>query len=119
MQGLEKYVMTKLFSRTFASVPEDAKIDRDISHKICLLQTFLKPDHLDIPAVLHNEASWLVRLLLPLFMYCQFFLFFYVLSNIKLYKLFFFFLISNKNFISLKKAISQVYRKYTELKALS
>lgn len=60
MEGLEKYVMTKLFSRTFASVPEDAKIDRDISHKICLLQTFLKPDHLDIPAVLHNEASWLL-----------------------------------------------------------
>ncbi|GMY07978.1 vacuolar protein sorting-associated protein 9A-like isoform X1 [Fagus crenata] len=61
MEGLEKYVMTKLFSRTFASVPEDAKIDRDISHKICLLQTFLKPDHLDIPAVLHNEASWLAN----------------------------------------------------------
>ncbi|XP_030934277.1 vacuolar protein sorting-associated protein 9A-like isoform X1 [Quercus lobata] len=60
MEGLEKYVMTKLFSRTFASVPEDAKIDREVSEKICLLQTFLKPEHLDIPAVLHNEASWLL-----------------------------------------------------------
>ncbi|KAF3946008.1 hypothetical protein CMV_027675 [Castanea mollissima] len=59
-KGLEKYVMTKLFSRTFASVPEDAKIDREVSEKICLLQTFLKPEHLDIPAVLHNEASWLL-----------------------------------------------------------
>lgn len=60
MEGLEKYVMTKLFSRTFASVPEDAKIDQEISEKICLLQTFLKPEHLDIPAVLQNEASWLL-----------------------------------------------------------
>lgn len=60
LEGLEKYVMTKLFSRTFASVPEDAKIDREISEKIGLLQTFLKPEHLDIPAVLRNEASWLL-----------------------------------------------------------
>lgn len=63
LQGLEKYVMTKLFSRTFASVPEDNKIDREISEKIGLLQTFLKPEHLDIPAVLRNEASWLVCVL--------------------------------------------------------
>ncbi|KAF3966062.1 hypothetical protein CMV_009797 [Castanea mollissima] len=46
--------------KTFASSPEDAKIDREVSEKICLLQTFLKPEHLDIPAVLHNEASWLL-----------------------------------------------------------
>uniref|UniRef100_A0A2P2JX98 Vacuolar protein sorting-associated protein 9A-like isoform X2 n=1 Tax=Rhizophora mucronata TaxID=61149 RepID=A0A2P2JX98_RHIMU len=63
MEGLEKYVMTKLFSRTFAASPEDVKIDRKISEKICLLQTFLQPVHLDIPAVLRNEASWLVPLL--------------------------------------------------------
>ncbi|CAN6555829.1 unnamed protein product [Malus baccata var. baccata] len=60
MEGLEKYVMTKLFSRTFASSPEDAKIDLETSHKIHLLQTFLKPEHLDIPVVLRNEASWLL-----------------------------------------------------------
>lgn len=70
MQGLEKYVMTKLFSQTFASSPEDAKIDREVSEKICLLQTFLKPEHLDIPAVLHNEASWLVGML-ALFMFWE------------------------------------------------
>ncbi|TXG53500.1 hypothetical protein EZV62_022669 [Acer yangbiense] len=58
--GLEKYVMTKLFSRTFAPLPEDVKIDQEISEKICLLQTFLRPEHLDIPAVLQNEASWLL-----------------------------------------------------------
>lgn len=60
IEGLEKYVMTKLFSRTFASSPEDTKIDREISEKIHLLQNFLKPEHLDIPLVLHNEASWLL-----------------------------------------------------------
>ncbi|RDY00378.1 Vacuolar protein sorting-associated protein 9A, partial [Mucuna pruriens] len=60
MEGLEKYVMTKLFSRTFSASPEDAKIDNEISEKICLLQTFLKPEHLDIPPILHNEASWLL-----------------------------------------------------------
>ncbi|BBH08688.1 Vacuolar sorting protein 9 domain-containing protein [Prunus dulcis] len=59
MEGLEKYVMTKLFSRTFSSTPEDVKIDLETSQKIHLLQTFLKPEHLDIPAVLRNEASWL------------------------------------------------------------
>ncbi|CAB4319346.1 unnamed protein product [Prunus armeniaca] len=61
MEGLEKYVMTKLFSRTFSSTPEDVKIDLETSQKIHLLQTFLKPEHLDIPTVLRNEASWLAN----------------------------------------------------------
>jgi hypothetical protein len=60
LQGLEKYIMTKLFSRTFATFSEDEKIDNEISEKISFLQTFLKPEHLDIPQVLHSEASWLV-----------------------------------------------------------
>lgn len=59
LEGLEKYVMTKLFMRTFAASSEDARIDLEISEKIRMLQNFLKPEHLDIPAVLHNEASWL------------------------------------------------------------
>lgn len=60
LEGLEKYVMTKLFMRTFAASSEDARIDLEISEKIRMLQNFLKPEHLDIPAVLHNEASWLL-----------------------------------------------------------
>nr|XP_029121848.1 vacuolar protein sorting-associated protein 9A isoform X3 [Elaeis guineensis] len=59
VQGLEKYVMTKLFNRTFASSSEDVKADLDVSEKIRLLQHFIRPDHLDVPRVLHNEASWL------------------------------------------------------------
>lgn len=59
-QGLEKYIMTKLFSRTFCTSLEEAKINHEVSEKIKLLQTFLKPQHLDIQPVLHNESSWLV-----------------------------------------------------------
>ncbi|AQL04429.1 Vacuolar protein sorting-associated protein 9A [Zea mays] len=58
--GLEKYVMTKLFDRTFGTSTEDAVSDMDILEKIGLLQQFVKPHHLDIPKVLHNEASWLL-----------------------------------------------------------
>ncbi|KAI4388741.1 hypothetical protein MLD38_001045 [Melastoma candidum] len=60
MEGLEKYVMTKLFSRTFASSPDDSKVDRDVSEKVSYLQTFLRPEHLDIPPILRNESSWLL-----------------------------------------------------------
>ena len=59
-QGLEKYIMTKLFDRTFAASPEDAAADAEVSDKIGLLQRFVRPHHLDIPKVLNNEASWLV-----------------------------------------------------------
>ncbi|KOM43015.1 hypothetical protein LR48_Vigan05g061900 [Vigna angularis] len=60
MEGLEKYIMIKLFSRTFSATPEDAKIDYEISEKISLLQTFLKPEHLDIPPIHQIEASLLL-----------------------------------------------------------
>ncbi|KAJ3709229.1 hypothetical protein LUZ61_012934 [Rhynchospora tenuis] len=60
IEGLEKFIMTKLFNRTFASSPEDSKIDSDISEKIRLLQCFIKPNHLDVPRLLRNEASWLL-----------------------------------------------------------
>lgn len=52
--------MTKLFSRTFPSSAEDTKMDLQLSCKIHSLQTFLKPHHLDIPPLLHNEPSCLV-----------------------------------------------------------
>ncbi|PWZ32786.1 Enoyl-CoA hydratase 2, peroxisomal [Zea mays] len=65
LEGLEKYVMTKLFDRTFGTSTEDDVSDMDISEKIGLLQQFVKPHHLDIPKVLHNEASWLALLYMP------------------------------------------------------
>ncbi|PWZ06753.1 Vacuolar protein sorting-associated protein 9A [Zea mays] len=52
--------MTKLFDRTFGTSTEDVVSDMDISEKIGLLQQFVKPRHLDIPKVQHNEALWLL-----------------------------------------------------------
>lgn len=70
--------MTKLFSRTFACTPEDLRIDHEIATKISLLQTFLKPEHLDIPAILRNEASWLVYM--PLLCLIEMIWFFHILK---------------------------------------
>ncbi|EMS45546.1 hypothetical protein TRIUR3_19735 [Triticum urartu] len=61
LEGLEKYIMTKLFDRTFVASPEDAAADAEVSDKIGLLQRFVRPHHLDIPKVLNNEASWLAN----------------------------------------------------------
>ncbi|ERM99753.1 hypothetical protein AMTR_s00099p00124940 [Amborella trichopoda] len=60
IEGLEKYLMTKLFSRTFASSLADVKRDKEISEKICLLQNFVRPEHLDISREIQNETSWLL-----------------------------------------------------------
>eukprot|EP01018_Ginkgo_biloba_P022990 Gb_16431 [translate_table: standard] len=60
VEGLEKYLMTKLFTRTFASLPEEAKCDQEISEKMGLLKQFLRPEHLDIPPNFQNETSWLL-----------------------------------------------------------
>ncbi|XP_037415134.1 vacuolar protein sorting-associated protein 9A-like isoform X2 [Triticum dicoccoides] len=61
LEGLKKYIITKLFDRTFAASPKDAAADAEVSDKIGLLQRFVRPHHLDIPKVLNNEASWLYR----------------------------------------------------------
>ncbi|THU69797.1 hypothetical protein C4D60_Mb08t18190 [Musa balbisiana] len=58
--GLEKYVMTKLFSRVFASVPEDANSDGELYEKMALLQQFVRPENLDIKPAFQNETSWLL-----------------------------------------------------------
>lgn len=60
-QGLEKYVMTKLFPRAFCPSTEETEVDEQLSDKISRLQQFIRPEHLDIPANFQNESSWLVR----------------------------------------------------------
>jgi len=60
LQGLEKYVMTKLFNRVFASLPEDVQSDNELFEKIVLLQQFVRPENLDIKPAFQNETSWLV-----------------------------------------------------------
>lgn len=61
IQGLEKYVMTKLFTRVFASLPNDVKRDEQLSEKIALVQQFIRPENLDIKPNFLNESSLLVR----------------------------------------------------------
>ncbi|PIN06615.1 Vacuolar assembly/sorting protein VPS9 [Handroanthus impetiginosus] len=58
-EGLEKYVMTKLFTRVFASIPEDVKADEQLQEKMALIQQFIRPENLDIKPSYQNEASWL------------------------------------------------------------
>ncbi|CAJ2644287.1 unnamed protein product [Trifolium pratense] len=59
-EGLEKYVMTKLFARVFASLPDDVKLDDQLSEKMSLIQQFIRPENLDIKPAFQNETSWLV-----------------------------------------------------------
>ncbi|KAF8718823.1 hypothetical protein HU200_025129 [Digitaria exilis] len=59
-EGLEKYVMTKLYNRVFASVPEDVKSDEELFEKMSLLQQFIRPENLDIKPEYQNETSWLL-----------------------------------------------------------
>ncbi|KAG8633027.1 vacuolar protein sorting-associated protein 9A isoform X2 [Manihot esculenta] len=58
--GLEKYVMTKLFTRVFASLPDDVKVDEQLSEKMSLIQQFIRPENLDIKPTFQNETSWLL-----------------------------------------------------------
>eukprot|EP00850_Spirogloea_muscicola_P014766 SM000108S14210 [mRNA] locus=s108:223287:227396:+ [translate_table: standard] len=59
-EGLEKYLMTKLFQRAFAPTGEDLDTDRQLSERMAVLQHFIKPEHLDIPPNFYNEAAWLL-----------------------------------------------------------
>lgn len=59
-EGLEKYLMTKLYFRTFASVPEEVEHDQRVYEKMHLLQQFIRPEHLDIRSEFQNETSWLL-----------------------------------------------------------
>ncbi|KAH9550887.1 hypothetical protein CY35_10G095400 [Sphagnum magellanicum] len=59
-EGLEKYLMTKLFARAFAPLPEEVEHDQRLSEKMGMLQQFIRPEHLDIPPSFQNESSWLL-----------------------------------------------------------
>lgn len=59
-EGLEKYLMTKLFTRVFASRPEEVNYDEKLSEKMALVQQFIRPENLDIQPAFQNESSWLL-----------------------------------------------------------
>lgn len=52
--------MTKLFTRVYASLRDDVKIDEQLYDKIALIQQFVRPENLDIKPNFQNETSWLV-----------------------------------------------------------
>ncbi|KAL0736257.1 hypothetical protein Bca4012_012467 [Brassica carinata] len=58
--GLEKYVMTKLFTRVFASNTEDVISDEKLFQKMSLVQQFISPESLDIQPTFQNETSWVL-----------------------------------------------------------
>ncbi|XP_024012207.1 vacuolar protein sorting-associated protein 9A isoform X1 [Eutrema salsugineum] len=58
--GLEKYVMTKLFTRVFASNTDDVISDEKLFQKMSLVQQFISPENLDIQPTFQNETSWLL-----------------------------------------------------------
>lgn len=47
-QGLEKYLMTKFYSRTFGQSMTDRERDESVSHNLQALG-FVRPEHLEIP----------------------------------------------------------------------
>ena len=55
-QALEKYLMTKLYDRTFAATSEEVERDQILTVRMAALQ-FVQPEHLEIPASLMDEAS--------------------------------------------------------------
>lgn len=59
-EGLQKYVMTKLFACVFASIPDDVKLDDQLSDKMALIQQFIRPENLDIKPAFQNEISCLL-----------------------------------------------------------
>ena len=58
MQGLEKYLMTKIYYKTFAQSDLDRERDEALRHRMAAL-SFVRPEHLDIPKQYHEEGSWL------------------------------------------------------------
>ena len=57
-EGLEKYLMTKLHPSTFAVTGDDKRADKHLARRAAALRTFIRPEHLDIPAHFRVETSW-------------------------------------------------------------
>jgi len=57
-EGLEKYLMTKTFTRAFNPTPAERTEDEQFSSKCKRLASFIGPDHLDIPQKYRREKAW-------------------------------------------------------------
>ena len=54
LQGLEKYLMTKIHGKVFAQSVLDRERDEALGQRMAAL-SFVRPEHLDIPAVYQDE----------------------------------------------------------------
>lgn len=61
LQGLEKYIMTRIHHYTFAVSALDRERDEALRLRIAAL-SFVRPEHLDIPAVLQDKQAWVLAM---------------------------------------------------------
>jgi hypothetical protein len=54
-EGIEKYVMTKLYSKVFSPTVEDLTIDNEIAMRLSLFSKRIEPHHLDLDPNLVND----------------------------------------------------------------
>ena len=59
VQGLEKYLMTKIYHKVFAVSELDRERDEALTMRMSAL-AFVEPKHLDIPELYHDEKSWIL-----------------------------------------------------------
>ena len=60
-QGLEKYLMTKIYSKTFGAAGEDRERDSALAARMAAL-AFVRPEHLDIPELYQDQKAWLLAI---------------------------------------------------------
>jgi hypothetical protein len=56
LQGLEKYMMTKLFDRTYSQDPADQERDQLLATRLTALQ-FVRPENLEIARDFANDGA--------------------------------------------------------------
>ena len=61
VQGLEKYLMTKIYHKTFGVSELDRERDEALSMRMAALG-FIKPAHLDIPELYQDEKAWVLAM---------------------------------------------------------
>ncbi|BDA40541.1 probable vacuolar protein sorting-associated protein 9A at N-terminal half [Coccomyxa sp. Obi] len=61
VEGLEKYLMTKIYHKTFATSELDRERDEALHVRMRALN-FIKPSHLDIPELFRDEKAWILAM---------------------------------------------------------
>ena len=61
MQGLEKYLMTKIYHKTFGVSELDRERDEALAVRMAALG-FIRPGHLDIPELYQDEKAWVLAM---------------------------------------------------------